>query len=107
MQRIKYPGGYNYYFLLDNSLIEFSMEDITVEYENPTWNNFKHKCQNGDDGSVLYNVTNNIYVPFSKNEVEEYVTNTEQLIIVYANLKLRLKNEKVGVGIEITTKKNK
>jgi len=107
MQRIKYPGGYNYYFLLDNSLIEFSMEDITVEYENPTWDNFKHKCQNGDDGSVLYNVTNNIYVPFSKNEVEEYVSNTEQLIIVYANLKLRLKNEKVGVGIEITTKKNK
>ena len=107
MRRIKYPGGYNYYFLLDNSLIEFSMEDITVEYENPTWDNFKHKCQDGDDGSVLYNVTNNIYVPFSKNEVEEYVSNTEQIIIVYANIKLRLKSEKVGVGIEITTKKNK
>ena len=107
MQRIKYPGGYNYYFLLDNSLIEFSMEDITVEYKNPTWDNIKHKCKDGDSDNVLYNVTNNIYIPFSKNEVEEYVSNTEQIIIVYADIKLRLKDTKVGVGIEITTNKNR
>lgn len=107
MQRVKYPGGYNYYFLLDNSLIEFSMEDIAVEYKDPTWDNIKHKCQDGESDNVLYNVTNDIYIPFSKNEVEEYVSNTKQIVIVYANIKLRLKSKKVGVGIEITTKKNK
>ncbi len=105
MQRIKYPGGYNYYFLLDNSLIEFSMENITVEYKDPTWDNFKHKCKDIDSDNVLYNVTNDIYIPFPKNEVEEYIKNTEKIILVYADIKLRLKGEKVGVGIEITTDK--
>lgn len=105
MKKIKYPGGYNYYFLLDNSLIEFLMENITVEYKDPTWDNFKHKCKDIDSDNVLYNVTNDIYIPFPKNEVEEYVKNTEKIILVYADIKLRLKREKVGVGIEITTNK--
>lgn len=104
MQRIKYKGGYNYYFLLDNSLIEFSMEDIKVKYKNPTWDNYKHKCKEIDSSKVLYNVTNEIYIPFSKTELEEYINNTEQLVTVYANIKFRLKGEKVGVGIKITTK---
>lgn len=105
MKRIKYPGGYNYYFLLDNTLIEFSIEDIKVKYENPIWENYKHKCKEVDSLNVLYNVTNDIYIPFSKNELEVYINNTEQLVTVYANIKFRLKGKKVGVGIEITTKK--
>lgn len=107
MHRIKYPGGYNYYFLLDDSLIEFSMEDISVKYANPTWDDIKHKCRDVDSDIVLYNVTNNIYIPFSKNEVMEYVCNTEQKITVCAHIKLRLKGEKVGVGIGLTADKNK
>lgn len=105
MRKIKYPGGYNYYFLLDNSLIEFSLEDIKVEYENLDWENYKNKCKEIDSSNVLYNVTNDIYIPFSKNELQEYINNTEQLVTVYANIKLRLKGKKVGVGIEITTNK--
>ena len=105
MIRIKFPEGYNYYFLLDNSLIEFSIEDIKVKYDNPTWDNYKHKCKEIDSLNVLYNVTNDIYIPFSKNELEEYINNTEQVVTVHANIKYRLKGEKVGVGIGITTKK--
>lgn len=105
MKRIKYPGGYNYFFLLDSSLIEFSMEDIEIKYDDLSWDDYKNKCKEIDSENVLYNVTNDIYIPFSKDELKEYINNTEQLITVYANIKVRLKGDKVGVGIEITTKK--
>lgn len=107
MTRIKYPGGYNYYFLLDNSLIEFSMENITIEYKEPTLDNVRRKCKDVDADNILYNVTNDIYIPFAKKEVEEYIKDTEKIIIAYADIKLRLKEGKVGAGIEITNKKVK
>lgn len=103
MERIKYPGGYNYYFILDSSLIEFSMENIRVEYVDLTWDEIKHKCQENDSGKLSFNVTNNIYIPFTKSEIEQYITNTEKKMLVYADIKVRLKDEKVGAGIEIVS----
>ena len=57
--------------------------------------------------NILYNVTNDIYIPFAKKEVEEYIKDTEKIIIAYADIKLRLKEGKVGAGIETTNKKVK
>lgn len=104
MKRIIYPGGYNYYFILDESLIEFSLENIRVEFTDLPWENIKHKCKESEDGSIKFNVTNDIYLPFTKSEIEEYITNTEKKVLVYADIKIRLGNEKVGAGIEITSK---
>ena len=104
MKRITYPGGYNYYFILDENLIEFSLENIRVEFTDLTWENIKNKCKENEDGSIKFNVTNDIYLPFTKSEIEEYITNTEKKVLVYGDIKIRLGGEKVGAGIEITSK---
>ncbi len=104
MKRIRYPEGYNHYFILDEKLIEFSLENIRVEFTDLPWENIKHRCKEGEDGSLKFNVTNNIYLPFTKSEIEEYITNTEKKVLVYADIKIRLGSEKVGAGIEITSK---
>ena len=104
MKRIKYPNGYNSYFILDENLIEFSLENIRVEFSDLTWENIKHKCKEGEDGSIKYNVTNDIYLPFTKSEIEEYITNTEKKVLVYGDIKIRLGSEKVGAGMQIVPK---
>ena len=104
MKRITYPGGYNYYFILDEKLIEFSLENIRVEFTDLPWENIKRKCKESEDGSIKFNVTNDIYLPFTKSEIEEYITNTEKKVLVYADVKIRLGGEKVGAGIQITSK---
>ncbi len=101
MKKIKFSRGYNYYFILDSSLIEFAMENICVEFVDLTWDDIKDKCKENENGELKYNVTNDIYIPFSKNEIEQYVFNTEKKIIIYADITARLKKEKVGAGIKI------
>lgn len=103
MTKITYPGGYNYFFILDESLIEFSLENIRVEFTDLSWENIKHKCKESEGESIKFNVTNDIYLPFTKSEIEEYITNTEKKVLVYADIKIRLGNKKVGAGIKITS----
>ena len=104
MRRIKYPDGYNCFFILDEKLIEFSMENIRVEIIDLPWEDIKRKCKDEDSDVIKFNVTNNIYLPFTKSEIEEYITNTEKKVLVYGDIKVRVADDKVGAGIEIVSK---
>ena len=99
MKRIKYPGGYNFYFILDSSLIEFSMENIRVEYVDLTWEEIMHRCKENDSGELSFNVTNNIYIPFTKSEIEQYITNTEKPLKRLNDILLSTRYKTCAVGI--------
>lgn len=100
MRKVKFPGGYNFYFILDSTKIEISLENIKVEYEDLTWEQIENRCKMTEDGQITYNVTNDLYVPFEKDELLKHITNTKKKVLVYADIKYRISGEKVGTGIK-------
>lgn len=102
MTRIEYPYGFNYYFILDSNLIEFSIDNLRIECEDLEWEEIKSSCREDEKGQLYFNVTNDFYIPFEKSEIEEYTSKTKKKVLIYADIKYRLHKEKVGAGIEIT-----
>ena len=102
MKKIKYPGGYNLYFILDSTLFQISITNIRIKYEDLTWDEITESCKMTDENTVSYNVTNNIFIPFEKSELIKHITNTKKKLLVYADIKYRTKADKIGAGIEIT-----
>lgn len=104
MINIEYPGINNYYFILDSNLIEFEFNNIRVEYSDLTWNEMLEYCHTDERGKISFNVTNELYIPFEKTELEEYMHNAKRKITIYADIKYRLRKSKVGAGIKIVLK---
>lgn len=100
MKHVNYPNGYNRYFILDSQSIEFAFSNIRVEFEDVPWEDILDKCQQEKD-RIAYNVTNNLYIPFGKDELKEHIHNIEKRMVIYADVSFRLSSNKVGAGIEI------
>lgn len=101
MEHIKFSGGYNSFFIIDGRKVEFIIHNIRVEYSDVPEDTILKKCELRDDGKYFYNITNDIYIPFEKHEVVQYVQNTEKIIKVLADITYRLPNGKIGAGIKI------
>ncbi len=101
MKKVKYPGGYNFSFIFDSTMIEISLDNIEVEYKDLSWEEIEEKCKILDDGQITYNVTNDLYIPFEKDELIKHITNTKKRVLIYADIKYRISGEKVGAGIEV------
>ena len=101
MEHLKFCGGYNCYFILDGKKIEFCINNIRIEYADVEEGAILNKCQQRDDGKYYYNITNDIYIPFEKDEVVQYVQNTQKVIKVLADVSYRLPDAKIGAGIQI------
>ena len=102
MDHIHFSRGYNYFFLLNSKFIEFKYEDIRVEYRNLRWDEIEKKyCKYDENKNVLFNVTNDLYIPMNRDQIINYINNTRKVIEVYANVRYRFNGEKVGVGMGI------
>ena len=105
MEHLKFSGGYNCYFILDGKKIEFSIFNIRVEFSAVEEDTILKKTKKRDDGKYYYNIVNDIYIPFEKDEVVKYVQNTQRVIKVLADISYRVPDAKIGAGIQIVPKK--
>lgn len=103
MRHLEYPGGYNYYFIIDSSKIGFSIENIRISYANEEVESILARCEMREDGKYLLNITNDIFIPFSKDDLIKYVHDTEKVLTLSADIKYRIRAAKVGAGMEIVT----
>lgn len=103
MRRLEYPHGYNTYFVIDSKRVAFAVENISINFSNESEKDILERCEMCEDGRYLYNITNDIYIPFSKDELISYIHNTEKVITIVADLKYRARTKNVGAGIEIVT----
>lgn len=102
MDHIHFSRGYNYVFLLNSKFIEFKYADIRVEYRNLRWDEIEKKyCKYDENKIILFNVTNDLYIPMNRDQIINYINNTRKVIEVYANVRYRFSGEKVGVGMRI------
>ena len=103
MRRLEYPSGYNTYFIIDSKRVAFTVENISIDFSDEPEKDILERCEMCEDGRYLYNITNDIYIPFTKAELISYIHNTEKVITIVADLKYRARTKKVGAGIEIVT----
>lgn len=103
MRHLEYPGGYNYYFIIDSSKIGFSIENIRISYANEEAESILARCEMREDGKYLLNITNDVFIPFSKDDLIKYVHDTEKVLTLSADIKYRIRADKVGAGMEIVT----
>ena len=105
MERIDFPNGHNYCFMLEGSKIEFEYSNVRVEFEDLTWDQIeKRYCKKAEDGIILFNVTNDIYIPLEKSEIIDYINKTEKLLKIYVDIKYKALDEMIGAGIQIVYK---
>lgn len=102
MHRIEHPEGYNHYFILDDQLIEFSCDNVNITFENLNEEEIARRCRKNSDGTILYNVTNDLYIPFDESELTSFVHRTWKKVKVSVDISYRLASPIVGAGIEIS-----
>ena len=104
MSKAKLPDNANSCYLLNSKLVRFLLHDIEVKFEDLTWEEIEQDCHKTDDGKYEFNVTNNLYIPFEKKELQKHYAKTRKKLLVYGSVKYKQPSQKIGVGIEITYK---
>lgn len=105
MERIDFPNGHNYCFVIDGTKIEFEYLNIRVEFEDLTWEQIEEGyCKADVDGAILFKVTNDVYIPLEKSEIIDYINKTEKLMKIYVDIKYKMPDKMIGAGIQIVYK---
>ena len=58
-------------------------------------------CRTNEKGEIEFNVTNDIYIPFERDELIEHVHRIRKKVFLYATVHYRLDSDNIGAGIEI------
>jgi len=99
--RIKSPGGTNYLLGIDTKLIYAKISNVDIKIVDFTDEDINNCCKCDENGNYLYNITNSIYLPFSKDELHSYLYNIRKKIIVDAKASFFIRDSKIGGGIKI------
>ena len=103
MNRIIFPDGNNRFYLIDHRLVHCYLSDISVEFIDLSYDEIEKECKKDDSGRILYNITNDIYIPFDKEELEEHVQRIMKKIRVNAQIHYVIERDIVGGGIQIVS----
>ena len=101
MKHVKYPDGYNNFYIINHSLVHCVISDFEIEFNDLSQKEIEQMCKKTDDGKLEFNVTNDIYIPFEQDELNEHVHRIRKKIRLYATIKSHLKSDKVGAGIHV------
>lgn len=101
MKQIKFPDGYNHFYLIDHKLVHCNLSDFSVEFNDLSQKDIDQMCEKDDNGKLLYNITNDIFIPFDQVELEEHIHRTRKIIRLYAQIHYRIESDKVGAGMQI------
>ncbi|MBE6899726.1 MAG: hypothetical protein E7479_03555 [Ruminococcaceae bacterium] len=101
MDKIEYPDGINSICVIESSAVHFSMFDIKVVFSNLEKEEIMHQCKIDEEKGILYNVTNDIFIPFSKEELIKHINNIQKRVSIYATIKYKLDKKIVGAILNI------
>lgn len=101
MNRVELPNNANCYYLIDSKLVSFILHGIKIKFEDLTWEEIKQDCRATDDGKFEFNVTNDLYVPFERADLQEHYYRTRKRLLIYGSIKYKQPSTPIGVGIEV------
>lgn len=102
MEKITTSFGYNQMYIIDSSAFCFNVSNITVEFENLSEEEIEGQCRKDEDGKLMYNVTNDIYIPFEKEELKEHLNRIIKKVKINATVAYKTTKNVIGAGIEIS-----
>ncbi|WP_371381436.1 hypothetical protein [Sporomusa aerivorans] len=107
MFKIKAEGFDNLLLTIDSSKFYVHLLDIKIFLEKIPEDDILEMAKLNSEGEYLYNITNDIYLPFKKDELIRYVTNTRRYIVVEVALEYGFIDEtsNIGISFEITHEK--
>ena len=91
----------NFIIGIDSSKIYLNIKEIIVDIEKLNMDNIYNKTQVNEKGEYLYEVSSDIFVPFTKTELEEYIDNIRRIVTVKANIEYAFETDIIGVGLFI------
>ncbi len=86
-------------YALQTSLANISIERIHIDLRDYTVEEIMQARTTDDDGNFLYNVTNDIYLPFSKEELIPHIKNTRKILTISIDVNYKFKSDKIGGGL--------
>lgn len=105
MNQIKVDGINNIVLAIDSSSFFLNLIDVEVRIDKLTEEEMLQDATLNDEGKYLHNITNDIYLPFEKEELIEYLSSAKRIIKISLNLEYGFNcNEivsNIGVGIKI------
>lgn len=99
--KIKAQGFNNLIVAISSKKVYIKLTDISVEIKDINFEEYCKDMDQNDKGEYMYNVTNDIYIPFTKEELKEYIANSQKYIFIKANIEYGIDNGDIGFGIFI------
>lgn len=103
MVKITYPDGNNNFYIINHKLVHCSFSDFEIRLEDFTQQEIEEMCKTNVRGEIEFNVTNDIYIPFERDELIKHIHRIRKKVFLYANIHYRLDSDNIGAGIEIKT----
>lgn len=97
---VEIKGGFKNSYLVNSKQYHLYIDDIKVEITTLTDEEIKRYCKNITEDKADYNVTNNIYIPFSVAELNEHIYRTKRKLTITVKYKHMFVSDTIGVGIE-------
>jgi hypothetical protein len=101
MNKIKVDGINNLVLAVDSSNLYLNVVDVEINIEKLTEEEMLASADLNGEGKYLYNITNDIYLPFEKSELVEYLSNSKRVIKVSLSLEYGFNESNIGVGIRV------
>lgn len=89
---------------IESSKFYFNVKDIEVKMKCPTIDELGDDVKIKSDGDYLYRL-NDIYIPFTKDELERYINNCKRLVTIEAKIEYGFSDDIIGVGVFIDNNK--
>ena len=99
IKQISVSGLPQEYFFVDVSLTNVSICDFKVKVRDLTSEEIMDRCEVNDRGELLYNVTNNLILPFTKEDLFNHIRRTMKIVEIYMDVVSDKTGDKGGLHI--------
>ena len=101
MKKIDWPRyGTIGMYLIDHTKLKCHIDSIGVSIDDPQKEDIAHRWKE-ENGMVLYNVTNSIYIPFEQKEFADYIHRAYKKVRITMTVSYKYEDTQIGAGIII------
>lgn len=91
----------NDYYFISTSATNVRIHGFRVEIRELTPDEIIRYCKEDEKGELSYNVTNDIYIPFSESELYDYIRKTKMVVEIYVELSNHETSDNCGLHITL------
>lgn len=99
--KIQSNGCKNVIITIQSERFYFNIKQLNIKITKLSLDECSEKIKQDEVGNYQYNVTNDIYLPFKKNELIQYLADSKCRILVDADVEYGFSDEIIGAGIFI------